>query len=517
MGERARKVLKKRIAHKRENMTENIDSFHFGKRESGIWNDAAEAAIIGAIIANNIAFDKIQGTLRAEHFAVQTYQEIYQILGDRIGRGKNTDAVILLEILRARHKLEGQKLEEMKELIVTALDSAAFGPEIKDYAQLVADLFTRRKIAEIAAAAIDMAKAPPSEETGSNIIELMQSQLMDAMPVEQGGGWFTLREGVEAMAVDYMDGRGGCHLKYGITEIDKRTGGLFPGDLVIVAGRPSMGKTTFVNYVAQSAYKAKHQTEEDPETGRPRDPVIGIIDIEMNRDQMAQRYVSAAFYDDLDEDLPYQNFRTRNVPFHDEGFRRKFLEVVENTPNIYRQILNEPTFERIKAECRTLLRRAGKLDLVIIDYLQLIDIPVPRNSTFTEEIGKVTRRLKAMAKEFGCTVMVLSQLSRGVDSRDNKRPLMTDLRSSGGIEQDADTIHLLYRAEYYLEREGEPDDPKRANEYQVKVAAAKDKVEVLTPKLRMGRPGDDELMWNAPHGVYYSKFSQRNTDQGGLL
>lgn len=493
-------------------MTEHIEAFHFGKKEPGLWNTSAEAAVLGAILNDNIFFDRIGGLLKPEHFAYEVHQDIFALISERMQKGKVSDALTVHEVLKIRKGLNPQEAEAQGEYIAQVVDAAAFGPEVKDYAQMIFDYHVKRSLVALAEKAVADTKI--SEEP-SKVLEDLQSGLLDIIPNTGGSGWQTMKSMVEKMAVDYIEGKGSAHLLYGITDLDERLGGLFPGDLLILAGRPSMGKTALVNDIVRRCHAAGHQSETDPETGKPRDPVIGVFDLEMTEAQISQRYISARFLDELDEDLPYSNFRQRKVDFADLGFRRRFLELVDDTPTIYRQVMVMPTFEQIKSQCRILERRAGNLDLIVIDYLQLINIPVPKNSNMVQELTLLTMKLKAMAKEFGATCIVLSQLSRAVDTRDNKRPLMTDLRGSGGIEQDADTIHLLYREEYYLERDGEPEEPNKRDDYQMRLAKAKDKVDVITPKLRMGVAGDDRLTWNPSHGVFFGK-GQNSTNQGEM-
>jgi replicative DNA helicase len=289
----------------------------------------------------------------------------------------------------------------------------------------------------------------------------------------------------------------------GLTDLDEKLGGLQPSDLVILAGRPSMGKTALAMTVAANAAKELRAADggEDSDTR----PSVGIFSLEMSAEQLATRLLSA------ESKFSSDDLRRGKLGNSD------FVRVVQANQNLsilplYIDDTPALSIAAIRTRARRLKRRYG-LSLMVVDYLQLVR-PVGSGSQTNrvQEVGEITQGLKAIAKELHIPVLALSQLSRAVEQRENKRPQLSDLRESGAIEQDADVVMFIYRDEYYKERdeprkrenESDEDFRKRYDRWMEEFQTSKGIAELNIAKQRNGPIGSIKLVFDAAHGYFYN-------------
>ena len=443
-------------------------------------NIEMEAAILGACIFDVKAIHRIE-FLKPEHFTHEVHQVIYGFVLKRFNAGKNVDGRIVAQYLRSIDSLDDFGGEAQ---IAFMIDNGAFGPEVSDYAEIVADYWSRRKLRDaLRKASYDVVTEKPVHD----VVQQISDNCSELTQKTSKGDWVASNTQAVLSIVNAMEGGVTAKARYGISALDKRTGGLYGGDLVVLAGRPSMGKTAAANFIAAA---------------QDHDKVVGVFNLEMTNDQQGQRFASLQYLLATGCQLPYTDIRRGIVP-DNQRFVEQFKYAMQQAPEVFWRSMPRASLTQINAATRELKRRKGRLDLLIIDYLQLMEFPQARNGNRASDIGDVTSQLKALAVDLDVPVVLLSQLSRGVEQRDNKRPILSDLRDSGSIEQDADTVHFCFREHYYLEREGEPKDKSRIEEYEHRLMETQPQFLFLTPKQRMGRIGDDLVYWDAAHGAFY--------------
>lgn len=439
-------------------------------------------AVIGAVIYDARAIHKIE-LLRPEHFHLYRNELIFDFVLKSFNAGKSLDERIILA-----HFASNDTLAEIggADYIQQAIEQAAFGPEIKDYAEIIIELSSRRALA---AGLKDANDGVYGDTPIDAIIQSVTDGINALNQATSKGEWVS--SGVEAVnaIVSALEGGESAKARYGIPALDQRTGGLYGGDLVIMAGRPSMGKTAAANFIGSA---------------QDSDKVVGVFNLEMTNEQQGQRFASAQYLMATGCQLPYTDIRRGYIPGN-ERFIEQFKYAMEQAPEVFWRSMPRASFQRINSAARELKRMKGRLDLLVIDYLQLMDFHQSRNGNRSSDIGDATSQLKALAIDLDIPILLLSQLSRGVEQRDNKRPMLSDLRDSGSIEQDADVVHFCFREHYYLEREGEPktSDRSKIEEYEMRLIQTQNQFLMMTPKLRMGKIGDDLIYWDAAHGVFY--------------
>ena len=396
----------------------------------------AEQAVLGGLLLDNSTWDAIADRLHAEDFYRRDHQQIFAAIAELSRRNEPSDAVTLAEFLAA--KGEGEETGGLAYLAGLARDTPT-AANIRAYADIVRERSLLRQLirvsGEIAASAY--------ESEGRTAKELVDGaeQLVFAI-AEQGrrttSGFVPLRE-VLGATIDRLDmlhqSQGQLTgVSTGYADLDRMTAGLQPGDLIIVAGRPSMGKTTLALNIAENAAIAASTA-------------VAVFSMEMSREQLSMRMISSLGRVDQ------SHLRTGN--FGDEDWARinSAIAQMKSAP-IYIDDSAALTPTEVRARARRLTREQP-LGLIVIDYLQLMQVPGTKENRATE-ISEISRSLKALAKELKVPVIALSQLNRSVEQRTDKKPVMSDLRESGALEQDADLIMMIYREEVY-----EPDTPRK--------------------------------------------------------
>ncbi|MGB2195189.1 MAG: replicative DNA helicase [Planktomarina sp.] len=448
----------------------------------------AEQQLLGAILTNNDLFDRIAQILRAEHFYDPVHARIFETAAARIAKNNLASPVTLKAFLEddaGLAELGGPAY--LMRLAGAAISSFA----VRDYAEMIYDLAIRRELIDVGnEIAAKAARVDVQSEPKEQIVEAEQKlyALAEQGQTEQGFQSFltAVTDAVKVANAAYQREGGLAGVSTGLIDMDKKLGGLHRSDLLILAGRPSMGKTSLATNVAFNIAKAyKKGITASGEQGAIDGGVVGFFSLEMSAEQLASRILSEV------AEIPSNQIRRGD--FTEGEFRRivdaaKELEAaplfIDDTPAL--------PISQLAARARRLKRTHG-LDALFVDYLQLVR-GTGRSENRVNEISEITMGLKAIAKELDIPVVALSQLSRQVENREDKRPQLSDLRESGSIEQDADVVMFVFREEYYKEREkpGDHELDKMAI-WQDEMERLHGKAEVVIGKQRHGPIGTVEL------------------------
>lgn len=430
-------------------------------------NIDAEEAILGGILLDPEAINRVLETLKPEAFYIKAHQEIYQAAVELHERHKPTDLMNVVAWLRDRNLLEKvggtAKLAQLVERTVSAVNIDAL-------AALVVDKYVRRQLIKAGNEIVQLGfQATESLETVLDSSEQKIFQLTQTRPQE---GLIPVSDTL-IHTFQEIEIRNQEVSLPGVTcnfyDLDAMTGGFQPSDLIIVAGRPSMGKTSFVINIARNIAEI-HKLP------------VAVFSLEMSNEQLVQRMLST------EAGVESNRLRSGRLAQNEWSVLSRAIGVLSELPIYIDDTANMTVMQMRSLSRRLQSERGGKLGLIVIDYIQLME---GSGDNRVQELSKITRSLKGLARELNCPVIALSQLSRGVEARNNKRPMMSDLRESGSIEQDADLVIMLYRDEYYHE-----DTPDRG------VA------EAIVTKHRNGPTGTVKLLFDPQ----YTRF--RNLAQG---
>ena len=452
-------------------------------------NIGAEQALLGAILSNNLALEKVENFLEPEHFSSKINALIFKTLKKLISNDQVADLNTLKVFLENDQDFISNGgisyLLKISENSISIINS-------KQYGELIYDLFIRRKLINLGTNLINDSYDNFDDKNSDIIIENTESNLYNLTSdgdTQKGPKQF---DNILSLTIDYAEkaykkSSDVIGLKTGLSDFDKKIGGLHKSDLIIIAGRPSMGKTAFATNIASNICNGKNN---DNKTN------VLFFSLEMSSEQLATRVISEL------SQISSEGIRTGNLSKTDF---EKIIVASEQLKNLSLFIDDSPalTISSIRTRSRRLKRKFG-LDLIIIDYLQLIT-GESRNSNDNrvKEISDITRGLKAIAKELNIPVVALSQLSRKVEEREEKRPQLADLRESGSIEQDADLVVFLYREEYYLARTEPPEGTEKHAMWTSKMEKVHNIAEAIVAKHRHGPISRVKLHFNATN----TKFS----------
>ncbi|MCE2950628.1 MAG: replicative DNA helicase [Alphaproteobacteria bacterium] len=450
-------------------------------------NLEAEQALLGALLHHNGAYEQLCEYLKPEHFADATNGRIYAAMGRLIERGQIADPITLRDFFSRDKSLDDIGGTEYLAYLATCVISLG---NTQTYGKIIHELALRRALIDLGSQIAQEAITPTSEEeTPQRQIEKAEQRLYDLATTGQSDRGFVAFSGALATAIQAAQlarqrQASIVGVTTGLEDLDKQLGGLHPSDLIILAGRPSMGKTALATNIAFNAALAKLEDNEGPGAG------VAFFSLEMSADQLAGRLLAQ------ESDVPSDHIRRGQI--NDTVFPR-FRLVAERCANLPLYIDDTPalTISAVRTRSRRLKRKHG-LGLIIIDYLQLLQGSNGGKEGRVQEISEITRGLKALAKELNVPVIALSQLSRAVEQRDDKRPQLSDLRESGSIEQDADVVIFVYREEYYLARQ-EPSDKggQKYLEWETKMTHARNVGEAIISKQRHGPIGTVRLYFDA--------------------
>jgi replicative DNA helicase len=457
-------------------------------------NIEAEQALLGAILVNNEAFYRVSDFLEPKHFLETIHQRIFELAGGLIRAGKLATPVTLKTFLPAELDIAGltvnQYLARLAAEATTIINA-------EDYGRTVYDLSIRRDLITIGEEMVNLAFDAPVDATPQSHIEDAERKLFELAETgryESGFQRFAqaLTTAVDMAAHAYQRDGGLSGMATGLTDLDFKMGGLQKSDLVILAGRPGMGKTALATNIAYNVAKAFAQGDVRPDGSREtvNGGVVGFFSLEMSAEQLATRIIS--------EQTGIPSNKIRRGAIGETDFERiKDVSIeLQNLP-FYVDETGGLSIGQLAARARRLKRQRG-LDLLVIDYVQLLQGSTRRSSeNRVQEITEITTRLKALAKELNVPVVALSQLSRQVESREDKHPQLSDLRESGSIEQDADVVLFVYREEYYLTNKEPRPGTADHDKWLTEMDAVHGKAEVIIGKQRHGPTGTVSLQFDA--------------------
>ena len=452
-------------------------------------NIGAEQALLGAIISNNLALEKVENFLEPEHFSSKINGLIFKTLKKLISNDQIADLNTLKVFLENDPDFISNGgisyLLKISENSISIINS-------KQYGELIFDLFIRRKLIDVGTDLINDSYDHYEDQNSNIIIEKTESDLYNLTndgDSQKGPKQF---DDILSLTIDYAEkaykkSDEVVGLKTGLNDFDKKIGGLHKSDLIIIAGRPSMGKTAFATNIASNICNKKINNKQTN---------VLFFSLEMSSEQLATRILSEI------SQISSEGIRTGNLSKTDF---EKIIKASEKLKELSLFIDDSPalTISSIRTRSRRLKRKHG-LDLIIIDYLQLISGESKNlNDNRVKEISDITRGLKAIAKELNIPVIALSQLSRKVEEREEKRPQLADLRESGSIEQDADLVVFLYREEYYLARTEPPEGTEKHVMWTSKMEKVHNIAEAIVAKHRHGPISRVKLHFNSTN----TKFS----------
>ncbi|MBZ0122943.1 MAG: replicative DNA helicase [Roseovarius sp.] len=448
----------------------------------------AEQQLLGAILTNNDIYDRVSNLIGPQHFHEPVHARIFEVAATRIAKGNLASPVTLKAFLE-----DDEGLGELggPAYLVRLAGAAISAFAARDYAQMIYDMAIRRELIELGhEIAGRAARADVSVEPRDQIVEAEQKlyALSEQGRAERGFQSFlsAVKDAVDVANAAYRRDGGLAGLSTGLIDMDRKLGGLHRSDLLILAGRPSMGKTSLATNIAFNIARAYRRGPlPDGGEGAIDGGVVGFFSLEMSAEQLAARVLSEA------AEIPSDQIRRGDLT---EAEFRRFVEAAKTLEACPLYIDDTPALpiSQLSARARRLKRTHG-LDVLIVDYLQLVRPATARDSR-VNEVSEITQGLKAIAKELDIPVVALSQLSRQVESREDKRPQLSDLRESGSIEQDADVVMFVFREEYYAEREKPSEDKiDEMTKWQERMERLHGRAEVIIGKQRHGPIGTVEL------------------------
>ena len=457
-------------------------------------NIEAEQALLGAILVNNDACDRVSGFLQAAHFFDPLHGRIYESALKLISAGKRASPITLKTFFDHEEPLSPdltvpQYLGRLAANATTVINA-------EDYGRTVYDLAIRRDLIFIGEDMVNLAYDSPVDASPSIQIEDAEQRLFDIAETGKYGSGFeaftsALTDSIDMAANAYRRDGGLSGIATGFKDLDQKMGGLQPSDLLIIAGRPSMGKSAFASNIAfhvAHAFKAEQRPDGHEEV--VDGAIVGFFSLEMSAEQLATRIVA--------EQAAIPSERIRRGKIDKDEFDRlvEAAQKLQSLP-LYIDETGGISIAQLAARARRLKRQKG-LGLIIVDYLQLLTGSTRRASEGrVQEITEITTRLKALAKELNVPIIALSQLSRQVEQREDKRPQLADLRESGSIEQDADVVIFIFREEYYIERSQPREGTKEHLEWQDEMAAAEGLADAIIAKQRHGPTGTVRMQFQA--------------------
>jgi replicative DNA helicase len=453
----------------------------------------AEQALLGAILINNEAFYRVQDFLEAKHFFEPIHGEIFELISRFIRVNKSVTTVTLKAFLPGDYNVGGLSLDQYLARLAAEATTII---NAEDYGRLVYNLSIRRALITAGADIVNLAYDAPVEATPASHIEDAERKLYQIAETGRYDSGFQNFERALTKAVDMTaaafkrDGKL-SGLATGLRDLDSKMGGMQSSDLIILAGRPGMGKTALATNVAYNVAKAwEGDTRVDGHRVTLNGGIVGFFSLEMSAEQLATRIIAEQ------TGIPSSKMRRGDITEEDfETIKDKMIQI-QHMP-LFIDETGGVSIAQLAARARRLKRQRG-LDLVVIDYIQLMQGSTRRAMEGrVQEITEITSNLKALAKELNVPILALSQLSRQVENREDKHPQLSDLRESGSIEQDADVVLFVYREEYYLmtrePRAGTPEHVK----WQGEMEAVHGKAEVIIGKQRHGPTATVPLQFDA--------------------
>ena len=440
-------------------------------------NIEAEQAVIGSILVTNEIFDEISVIISNINFYDPMHQKIFNAIESLIYKGMLANPITL------KNYFEDEKDDlNIPEYLVKITKFSTSARQAIEYSKIIYDMFVRRELIKISEQTIDTAKLNDLDTNGQNIIENSERLLFDL--AEKGSFNSSLvkfddamKQTIEMASAAYKNEGGIVGVPTGLRDLDDKLGGLHQSDLIIIAGRPSMGKTSLATNIAF------HAANNIQDSGRKSS--VAFFSLEMSSEQLSTRILS--------EQSQISSNDIRRGRISNEQFDQ-FLETSKNIAELPLFIDETPAISIAAMSNRARrIKRLHGLDLVVVDYIQLMRGAFNNKDGRVQEISQITQGLKAIAKELGVPVVALSQLSRQVEQRDDHKPQLADLRESGSIEQDADVVMFVYRESYYLMRKKPREATVEHAEWQAKMNEVAHLAEIIIGKQRHGPIGNISL------------------------
>lgn len=455
-------------------------------------NLEAEQALLGSLMFDNAVFERLSDRLRGSHFYEPFHQRLFDAIEDHIRQGLLAEPTILME--RFKQDPAFQEFGGLRYL-ADLVDRAPPAANAPDYARVVYDLALRRDLIRIGG---DIIKEAPNPETPADEqIEQAEQTLYSLAETGKPSSGFVsfsqaLSGAVEMAAEAYQREGKLAGLATRLDDLDQKLGGLHPSDLLILAGRPSMGKTALATNIAFNVAR-NYRWEPTPDGGRKTvdGGVVAFYSLEMSAEQLAMRILADA------SGVSSDKLRKGEIDASDFGKIREAAIEIGESP-LYIDATGGLSISKLAARARRLKRMEHGLDLIVVDYLQLVttgDGGGQKNRV--QEVSEITGGLKALAKELNVPIIALSQLSRQVEAREDKRPQLSDLRESGSIEQDADCVMFVYRESYYLGRAEPREGTEEHLKWQEDMDRLQHQAEVVIGKQRHGPIGIVKLAFDA--------------------
>lgn len=455
---------------------------------------AAEQALLGLMMVNNKQLDDLSGALLAEHFYVPLHASIFESIQTLVNRGREANPITVREMLRGTPYDDEQTLLGH---LTQMFENAGLGGDVKSLAEVIHTTYLQRQLMGLGESLRTQANTAHRADEAKQVLDAVSTELFKL--AETGSGTTTARnlrdpliEVINRAEQAKRDGGGVTGVTTGFVDMDNLLGGFHKSDLIILAARPSMGKTSLAVNIAQNAATKLL-------TGGAHGAAVGVFSLEMSADQLAARLLSSA--------AGISSHQLTNGHLSDADFRRitqaagQLAELpmfIDDTPQL--------SVNALRARARRMKRLYG-IGLLVVDYLQLMQGSSRAGAdNRVQEVSEISQGLKTIARELNVPVIALSQLSRAVENRDNKRPQLSDLRESGSIEQDADLVVFLYREEYYLQRQlgAEESMDEKTMKMKEKLEQVRGKTEVLISKNRKGPTGVVTLLFHPETTTFHN-------------
>jgi replicative DNA helicase len=465
-------------------------------------NIEAEQALLGAILVNNDALYRVSDFLLPDHFFEELHRRIFELMSSLIRAGKIATPITLKTFL-GEVDLGGitapQYLARLAAEATTVINA-------QDYGRTIYDLAVRRQLITVGEDLVNTAYDAPVEMEPRAQIEEAERRLYELAEKGRYEGGFQKFDQAMRLAIDmaanaFQRAGGLSGISTGLRDLDHRMGGFQHSDLIVLAGRPAMGKTSLATNIAFNMAKAWRAERQDDGSLKTVDGgIVGFFSLEMSADQLATRIIA--------EQAGISSHKIRQGRVTEAEFARlsDVAAQIEKLP-LYIDQTGGISIAQLMARARRLKRQKG-LDVLFIDYLQLLSGSAKKGESRVQELTEITTSLKALAKELTVPIIALSQLSRQVESRDDKRPQLSDLRESGSIEQDADVVMFVYREEYYLKGKEPRPGTEDHNKWVMEMEAAHGLAELIIGKQRHGPTGTINLQFDAE----VTRFSDRADD-----
>jgi replicative DNA helicase len=456
-------------------------------------NIEVEQALLGAILVNNDAFYRVSDFLSPDHFFDPLHRKVFEVASNIIRAGKVATPITIKTFLPPDLDIGGmtpaQYLARLAAEATTVINA-------QDYGRTVYDLATRRSLILIGEDIVNVAYDAPVDLAPQEQIEDAEKRLYEIAETGKYDGGFqgfarALTTAVDMAANAYQRDGKLSGVATGLRDLDSMMGGLQKSDLVILAGRPGMGKTALATNIAYNIARAwQGETQIDGTMATMNGGIVGFFSLEMSAEQLATRIIAEQ------SEIPSYRIRRGEIKESDFDHIANTAREMETIP-LYIDETGGLSIATLAARARRLKRQRG-LDLLVIDYIQLLSGSGKKAAEGrVQEVTEITTGLKALAKELAVPIVALSQLSRQVESRDDKRPQLSDLRESGSIEQDADVVMFVFREEYYLKNREPRPGTEEYFKWQAEMELVHGKAEVIIGKQRHGPTGTVKMQFMA--------------------